>query len=124
YNVAFDGASAAMLTSVLLVLCRFILGLELLLRGNAKYATNRKGSASEPEIISLGWKKPCVLAGFTVLFIFSSGVPLGLLMYWLLTGTSATFDWAEIFQSLYSTLADRKSTRLNSSHVSTSYAVF
>src|SRR5699024_10217605 len=37
--------------------------------------------------------------------IFSSGVPLGILMYWLLTGTSATFDWAEIFQSLYSTLA-------------------
>ena len=105
YNVAFDGASAAMLTSVLLVLCLFILGLELLLRGNAKYATNRKGSASEPEIISLGWKKPFVLAGFTVLFIFSSGVPLGILMYWLLTGTSATFDWAEIFQSLYSTLA-------------------
>src|SRR5699024_2286786 len=49
YNVAFDGASAAMLTSVLLVLCLFILALELLLRGNAKYATNRKGSASEPE---------------------------------------------------------------------------
>lgn len=105
YNVAFDGASAAMLTSVLLVLCLFILGVELLLRGNAKYATNRKGTASETEIIPLGWKTPFVLAGFMALFILSSGVPLGILMYWLLTGTSATFDLAEIFQSLYSTLA-------------------
>src|SRR5699024_1724753 len=105
YNVAFDGASAAMLTSVLLVLCLFILGLELLLRGNAKYATNTKGSASEPEIISLGWKTPLIVMCFIILFIFCSRFPLGILRYRLFTGTSATFDWAEILLSLYSTLS-------------------
>ncbi|REB05209.1 iron ABC transporter permease [Sporosarcina sp. BI001-red] len=105
YNVAFNSASAAMLSLVLLVLCLVILGLELLIRGKAKYASVGKGTPRKRELISLGWMAIPALIGFTVLAVLAVGVPLGTITYWLLTGTSAGFDFPEVFSSLFSTLA-------------------
>lgn len=104
YNVAFNGASAAMLTFVLLVLCLIFLGIEMLIRGKAKYASVGKGAPREAQLVNLGWWTIPSLMGFSVLAILAVGVPLGTITYWLITGASATFDLAELSSSLYSTL--------------------
>ncbi|WP_311948890.1 ABC transporter permease [Halomonas piscis] len=105
YNVVFDGASAAMLTLVLLSLCVMVIGLELLSRGRARYATQRQGAPGELERIRLGAGKPLALAGVACLVALAAGVPLGTITYWLLTGSSAAFDVAIVTRSLYTTLA-------------------
>lgn len=104
YNVAFNSASAAMLTFVLLTLCLGILGLELLIRGKSKYASVGKGAPREKEPVHLGWLKMPALGGFSALAILAVGVPLGTITYWLLTGSSATFVLSEVMSALYSTL--------------------
>lgn len=105
YNVAFDSASAAMLTLVLLVLCLIILGLEMLIRGKAKYASARKGAPGKQEMVKLGWKAPLVLTGFSILAVLAIGIPLGTITYWLITGSSASFVLPEITEALYTTLS-------------------
>lgn len=105
YNLVFDSASAAMLTFVLLILCLFILGLELLARGSSKYVTVRKGAPGNPEMIHLGWKTPFVLIGFGLLTFLAVGIPLGTIAYWLFTGNSAAFALTEITSALYATLS-------------------
>jgi iron(III) transport system permease protein len=105
YNVVFDGASAAMLTFVLLILCLVILGLEMLIRGTSKYASARKGALGNPETVKLGWKAPFALLGFTGLIVFAVGIPLGTITYWLITGSSASFDFSEVAGALYTTLS-------------------
>ncbi|MEN1970082.1 iron ABC transporter permease [Lentibacillus sp. N15] len=105
YNVVFDSASAAMLTFVLLILCLFILGLEMLIRGTSKYAVPRKGAPGKLEVIKLGWKMPFTLIGFSVLTFFAVGIPLGTITYWLVIGSSATFIFTEVSTALYATLS-------------------
>lgn len=104
YNVAFDSATAAMLTSVLLVLCIGILGLEMWARGGDKYATKRKGAPRESRIIPLGWKTPFVIVGLCALVLLAVGMPLGIITYWLLTGSSASFVLADVAKALGTTL--------------------
>jgi iron(III) transport system permease protein len=105
YNVAFDSASAAMLTFVLLVLCVVFLGLEMLIRGTSKYAGSRKGAPGKLEVIKLGWKTPFALIGFSALAILAVGIPLGTITYWLITGSSASFNFTEVVSALYATLS-------------------
>lgn len=104
YYVAFDGASAAMLTLVLLLLCLGLLALELLIRGKAKYAIARKGTPGMLENIALGAIKPLAIMGLVVLTVLAAGVPLGIIGYWLLTGTSSTVHLQEVFTALTTTL--------------------
>jgi iron(III) transport system permease protein len=94
-----------MLTFVLLVLCLFILGLEMLIRGTSKYAGPRKGASGKLEMIKLGWKTPFTLIGFSILILFAVCIPLGTITYWLVTGSSASFIFTEVITSLYATLS-------------------
>lgn len=105
YNVAFDGASAAMLTFVLLVLCLFVLGLEMVIRGTSTYTGPRKGAKGKLETIKLGWKMPFVMSGFSILVILAVCIPLGTITYWLITGSSANFIFSEVSSSLLTTLS-------------------
>ncbi|GGB37254.1 iron (III)-transporter permease HitB [Oceanisphaera marina] len=105
YYVAFDGASAAMLTLVLLLLCLGLLALELLIRGKAKYAISRKGSPGMLENIALGRSKPLAIAGLLVLTVLAAGVPLGIIGYWLFTGTSSVVHVHDVFTALTTTLS-------------------
>lgn len=105
YNLVFDSSSAAMLTFVLLILCLIFLGVELLLRGTSRYVTVRSGAPGKPETIKLGWKSPLVLLGFVALAFFAVGIPLGTIVYWLVTGSSASFIFTEVASALYATLS-------------------
>lgn len=105
YNVAFNGAAAAMLTLVLLVLCLIMLSLELLIRGKARYAIERKGTSGALELIPLGWMQPLAVVGLVLLVVLAAGVPLGTIGYWLYTGTSSTFNGSEIITALSTTLS-------------------
>jgi len=104
YELAFNSASAAMLTFVLLILCFIVLGLAGLIQGGFSYATVRKGVSGRAERVRLAAHAPWVLLAFTVLVVFAIGIPFASLVYWLLTGSSAAFHWQEIAAALYSTI--------------------
>lgn len=105
YYVAFDGASAAMLTLVLLLLCLMVLGLELLLRGKSHYAISRQGSPGILEMVKLGWSKSLIVLGLILLVGLAAGVPLGIIGYWLYAGTSSAFHGQEVVSALTTTLS-------------------
>ncbi|WP_074011139.1 ABC transporter permease [Numidum massiliense] len=105
YTVVFDSTSAAMLTTVLLALCVAILGLELLLRGRTRYARVGTGVARSQRRFQLAWRGPFVFLGFCVLALLAVAVPLGRLIYWLMTGTSAAFSAREVLTALTTTLS-------------------
>lgn len=104
YNLVFNGASAAMLTSVLLLLCLAILSVELLVRGQTRYARIGSGASRPHRRISLTWTRSFVLCGFAVLVSLGVIIPLGNLFYWLWTGSSADFPVHEIADTVLSTI--------------------
>lgn len=104
YYVAFDGASAAMMTLVLLLLCVGVLGLEMLIRGKSHYATERKGAPGIAELVQLGWLKPLAILGLTTLVMLAAGAPLGIISYWLFNGSSAAVHLPQLASTLYVTL--------------------
>lgn len=103
YYVAFNSATAAMMTFVLLLLCLAMLTLELILRGKANYATNRQGSPAT-DVLKLGKFTPVAIIGLIILAIMSAGAPLGIIIYWLAVGTSATLDMPDLLNTLRITL--------------------
>lgn len=104
YEVAFNGASAAMLTFLLLLLCLFVLTLEIWLRGSHNYASVRKGVSGTLERVHLGNKLAISIISFCFLAVLAIGIPIGSLIYWLITGSSAGFDFVEIGSALYATV--------------------
>lgn len=104
YIVAFNGAAAAMLASVLLLLCLAILGLELLLRGIARYATIRKGGPARADLVSLGRAAPIAMIALAALAFFAIGVPFGALTYWLIVGQSIILEPGTVLLTLSTTL--------------------
>ncbi|ART79261.1 ABC transporter permease [Oceanisphaera avium] len=105
YYVAFDGASAAMLTLVLLILCVGVIGLEILLRGKHNHATQRQGSPGAQDQVILGWTKPWLLLAILLLITLAAGVPLAVIGYWLLSGSSSAFHGQEVLSALTTTLS-------------------
>ncbi len=104
YRVSFNGAAAAMLSSVLICLCLAILGIERLARGKARYARVGGGVARPQKRFPLGRSAPFVLGGFILLALLAVIVPLGSLTYWLMTGSSAAFLPDEVAKTLTATL--------------------
>jgi len=105
YYVAFNSAAAAMMTLVLLLLCMGMLFLEFLIRGRGYYATERKGSPGEIELVALGKWKPVALLFLVLLTIMAAGAPLGIITYWLLVGSSAALDLPDLLNTLQITLS-------------------
>ncbi|KJH87934.1 iron ABC transporter permease [Pseudomonas fluorescens] len=105
FELEFSNANAAMLSAVLLVLCLALLWLELRIRGKGRHVRTGQGAARQAEHVHLGaW----MLLGqlyCLALAIIGSGIPLGMLAYWLAVGTSAAFPAGEIGEALLSSLA-------------------
>ncbi|MBI6617666.1 iron ABC transporter permease [Pseudomonas corrugata] len=105
FELEFSNANAAMLSAVLLVLCLALLWLELRIRGKGRHVRTGQGAARQAEHVHLGaW----MLLGqlyCLALAIIGSGIPLGMLAYWLAVGTSAAFPAGEIGGALLSSLA-------------------
>ncbi|MCY1435160.1 2-aminoethylphosphonate ABC transport system, membrane component PhnV [compost metagenome] len=94
-----------MLSALLLFMCLALLGLELKVRGTARHIRIGQGVARRAPPIRLG---ALTLPGqlyCLVLVLVGSGIPLGMLVYWLWVGTSAAFPVAEISKALLSSLS-------------------
>ena len=105
FELSFSNANAAMLSAVLLVMCLSLLWLELKVRGKGRHIRIGQGAARRAEQVRLGkWS----LAGqlyCLALAVVGSGIPLGMLVYWLVKGSSAAFPVAEIGEALLSSLS-------------------
>lgn len=91
YRSSFNGPAANMLAGVLLLSCLLLLTLELRLRGHHRYSRLGGGSARTIPRRRLG--RAAVPSVFAVgaLTALALGVPVGSLVFWLVTGSSTAF---------------------------------
>jgi iron(III) transport system permease protein len=91
YRTGFAGPGAALLATVLVLICLLLLAGEAALRGRARYARVGRFTGRRGGVLRLGWASPLVLAGFLMLALATIGVPLGMVAYWLMQpGAAAT----------------------------------
>jgi iron(III) transport system permease protein len=89
YRTGLDGPDSSLLAVVLIVLCLVCLLAEQRVRGRAGYARIGRGTrrAVTPHHLGLGrWP---VLAGFVALAAATIGVPVGMILFWLLQHAEA-----------------------------------
>jgi ABC-type Fe3+ transport system permease subunit len=104
FELEFSNANAAMLSAVLLALCLALLWLELRVRGKGRHVRTGQGAARQAEQVRLGPWAAVGQAYCLMLAIVGSGIPLGMLAYWLAVGSSAAFPVAAITEALLSSL--------------------
>ena len=105
FELSFSNANAAMLSAVLLVMCLSLLWLELKVRGKGRHIRIGQGAARRAEQVRLGKWSFIGQLYCLALAIIGSGVPLGMLAYWLVKGSSAAFPMAAIGEALLSSLS-------------------
>jgi iron(III) transport system permease protein len=88
YELQFDNASAALLSTVLLLLCLPVAAGEMWLRRRTRFSKVGRQSARPLTLVSLGRYRIPVLIFFVVLTILALGVPFGSILYWLTHGSS------------------------------------
>jgi iron(III) transport system permease protein len=105
FELEFSNTNAAMLSALLLVLCLLLLCLELKVRGTARQIRTGQGAARRAAPLRLrAWRVPAQLYCL-LLAIVGSGVPLAMLGYWLVKGSSAAFPMAAIGEALLTSLS-------------------
>jgi len=91
YQAGFTGAEPALLAVVLLVLCAICLGAEYFVRGRARYGRLARGTRRAAIRYTLGASRFAASAGFACWVLLTIGVPLFMIVYWLLQpGDAAT----------------------------------
>jgi len=86
FQSAYNSPAANMLGGVLVCCCLFLLGLEILLRGNERYARVGSGSARPAGRRRLGWFVVPAIVLPVGLAALALGVPLVTLVRWLYLG--------------------------------------
>ena len=104
YATVFNGPEATLLAGVLVLFCLALLVIELAVRGRRRRARVGSGSRRPPERVTLGRRRPAVVAGLVVIAVLSLGVPLASLARWLVRGTSASLDVGELAGAAATTL--------------------
>ncbi|HEX8682882.1 MAG TPA: iron ABC transporter permease [Ardenticatenaceae bacterium] len=105
YTSSLNRSGAAVLSLMLVVLTFAILTIEVWTRGRARYYSVGSGSKRRHRTVELGvWKLPALLfCGVVVLL--GVGMPLGVLVYWLVrglrSGETLRTLWAATGNSLY-----------------------
>ncbi|MEA2267220.1 MAG: iron(III) transport system permease protein, partial [Solirubrobacteraceae bacterium] len=105
YQLGFDGASAALLSLVVVVLSVLFLAGELGLIGRTRYARIGSGAARARRPLDLGRATPVAVAGVGLLVALALGVPVATLVYWLIHGGSTTLPSASILGAAGTTFA-------------------
>ncbi|WP_348643757.1 iron ABC transporter permease [Phyllobacterium sp. P30BS-XVII] len=104
FQSTFNGPAANMLAGVLVLCCAGLLGLEVLIRGNERYARVGSGSARPITRHRLGWfTLPCLLIPLTTTAL-ALGVPFVTLTRWLIAGGAAVWDIDAISTAFSTTL--------------------
>ncbi len=104
YGSTFNGTAAAMMASVLVLLCLVLLLGELRLRGHRRLVRLGQGVRRPPARAGLGawrWPTTAATAGLVALAV---GVPLYALAHWFAVGSSAELPVAEIVRATATTL--------------------
>jgi iron(III) transport system permease protein len=104
YNLGFDGASASLLSLVLLVICVVLLGGDLRLRGKASYASVSGAPARTYTLVRLGRARLAALGGLAAVVVLAVGVPFWAVGYWLVQGNSSTLPSGSILGATWTTL--------------------
>ncbi|MEJ1974970.1 MAG: iron ABC transporter permease [Acetobacteraceae bacterium] len=89
YRTGLDGPDSSLLAVVLILLCLLCLLAEQRVRGRAGYARIGRGTRRAATPHRLGWAALPVLAGFAVLAAATLGVPVGMIVFWLLQHAEA-----------------------------------
>ena len=105
FELEFSNANAAMLSAVLLFMCLLMLWFELRVRGKARHVRIGQGVARRGAPIRLRAWMPAGQLYCLILALLGSGIPLGMLGYWLSVGSSAAFPVADISRALFSSLS-------------------
>ncbi|HEY4192290.1 MAG TPA: iron ABC transporter permease [Mesorhizobium sp.] len=104
FQSTFNGPAANMLAGVLVTCCLVLLAIEVLVRGEERYARVGSGAARQLRVTRLGWATvPCLLLTALVA-VLSLGVPFMTIGRWLIAGGTAVWQWDEIMQTLGHTL--------------------
>jgi iron(III) transport system permease protein len=91
YRAGFSGAEPALLAMVLIALCIACLTAEYFVRGRARYGRLARGTRRLAMRYAIGAWRFAVPAGFGLLALITLGIPLGMIIYWLLQpGSAAT----------------------------------
>lgn len=105
FELEFSNTNAAMLSALLLVLCLLLLWLELKVRGTARHIRTGQGAARRATPLQLGGWRVGAQLYCLLLVVIGSGVPLAMLGYWLVKGSSAAFPVAAIGEALLTSLS-------------------
>jgi len=89
YRTGLDGPDSSLLAVVLIVLCLVCLLAEQRVRGRAGYARIGRGTRRPATPHRLGLGRWPVLAGFVALAAATIGVPVGMILFWLLQHAEA-----------------------------------
>ncbi len=104
YQSTFNGAAGNMLAGVLVVCCLGVLGLDMAVRGDERYARVGSGAARRVASVRLGgWTWPC-LGFLLVTMSLAIGIPLLTIGRWLISGGVAVWKWEEIGPALGQTV--------------------
>jgi len=89
YRASLDRSTAAVLGVMLVALTITVLVLELRSRGRTTYHRLHAGGGRRAAVVHLGrWRWPAA-AACTVLVIVALGIPVGVIVYWLVRGIQA-----------------------------------
>jgi len=105
FQSAYNGPAANMLAGVLVVCCLFLLGLEILIRGNERYARVGSGAARMAIKRRLGPATWLCLLLPAVTTALALGVPFVTLTRWLVAGGAEIWRWPAISAALVQTFA-------------------
>ena len=100
YELSYDGAAAAMLSAVLIVLCLGVMAAELLLRGRRRFTRPASGATAPHVPAQLGWWALPATAGLASLIALALGVPFAMLAYWLLLARHAPLPWDDVLSAV------------------------
>ncbi|MCW2833885.1 MAG: iron transporter permease [Nocardioides sp.] len=104
YATVFNGPAATLLALVLVLFCLLLLLLEHLLRGRRPLARVGSGASRSAVCVPLGRHRHTVAIALALLAVWSLAVPLVSLVRWLVKGTSAGIDVAELIGAIGTTL--------------------
>ena len=104
FQSVYNGPAANLLGGVLVLLCLLLLGLEAMVRGDARYARVGSGAARRAGIFALKWFTLPALILPAVLAVLSLGVPAVTLTRWIISGGTAIWRFDYIGPALLQTL--------------------
>ncbi len=96
YELSYDGAAAAMLSAVLILLCLGVMAAELALRGRRRFARPASGATAPHARARLGLMVIPAVTGLASLIVLALGVPVAMLAYWLTLARRAPLPWDRV----------------------------